>query len=423
MTPEYPQGREIIVICNDITFMIGSFGPKEDKLFLAASQLARKLKIPRVYIAANSGARIGLAEEIKHLFRIAWVDANDPEKGFKYIYLTPDDFKKVSAANSVRAELIDEDGEARYKITDIIGKEDGLGVENLRHSGMIAGESSEAYKVHNFIILSMKPKITHSRDSRKIILFVVSFQDIITISLVTCRAIGIGAYLVRLGQRVIQIENSHIILTGYSALNRLLGREVYTSNSQLGGVQIMYNNGVSHRTDAHDLEGIQSILRWLSYMPMHKGSPLPVIPVSDPVDREIKFYPTKAPYDPRWLLSGRYRSCLVFVVKSKFTYDFYFPSLRPSPIHQDEWESGFFDRGSFDEIMAAWAQTVVCGRARLGGIPVGVIAVETRTVELKLPADPANLDSEAKVVSQAGQVYFNFPYRSLSILYFFFVAH
>jgi acetyl-CoA carboxylase carboxyltransferase component len=44
-----------------------------------------------------------------------------------------------------------------------------------------------------------------------------------------------------------------------------------------------------------------------------------------------------------------------------------------------------------------WAQTVVCGRARLGGIPVGVIAVETRTVELNLPADPANLDSEAKV--------------------------
>ena len=54
--------------------------------------------------------------------------------------------------------------------------------------------------------------------------------------------------------------------------------------------------------------------------------------------------------------------------------------------------------------MASWAQTVVCGRARLGGIPVGVIAVETRTVELNLPADPANLDSEAKVVSQAGQV-------------------
>ena len=44
------------------------------------------------------------------------------------------------------------------------------------------------------------------------------------------------------------------------------------------------------------------------------------------------------------------------------------------------------------------------GRARLGGIPVGVVAVETRTVELTLPADPANLDSEAKTLQQAGQV-------------------
>ncbi len=48
--------------------------------------------------------------------------------------------------------------------------------------------------------------------------------------------------------------------------------------------------------------------------------------------------------------------------------------------------------------MRPWAQTVITGRARLGGIPMGVIAVETRTVNLNLPADPANLDSEAKVV-------------------------
>lgn len=43
----------------------------------------------------------------------------------------------------------------------------------------------------------------------------------------------------------------------------------------------------------------------------------------------------------------------------------------------------------------AW---LTCARPlRLGGIPVGVIAVETRTVEVVVPADPANLDSEAKV--------------------------
>lgn len=95
------------------------------------------------------------------------------------------------------------------------------------------------------------------------------------------------------------------------------------------------------------------------------------------------------------------------------------------------WQSGFFDHGSFMEIMQPWAQSVVVGRARyvsnktktllhhclrllkhilsvsvisvlnyrLGGIPTGVVAVETRSVELSIPADPANLDSEAKVIS------------------------
>ncbi|XP_044144048.1 acetyl-CoA carboxylase 1 isoform X3 [Bufo gargarizans] len=190
-SPEYPDGRDIVVIGNDITYRIGSFGPQEDLLYLRASELSRSQGIPRIYVAANSGARIGLAEEIRHMFHVAWEDATDPYKGYKYLYLTPQDYKKVSALNSVYCEHVEDEGESRYKITDIIGKEEGLGVENLRGSGMIAGETSLAY------------------------------EEIITINLVTCRAIGIGAYLVRLGQRTIQVENSHIILTGAGALNKV----------------------------------------------------------------------------------------------------------------------------------------------------------------------------------------------------------
>lgn len=79
-SPEYPDGRDIIVIGNDITYRIGSFGPQEDLLFLRASELARAEGIPRIYVAANSGARIGLAEEIRHMFHVAWVDPEDPYK-------------------------------------------------------------------------------------------------------------------------------------------------------------------------------------------------------------------------------------------------------------------------------------------------------------------------------------------------------
>uniref|UniRef100_A0A670ZY45 acetyl-CoA carboxylase n=1 Tax=Pseudonaja textilis TaxID=8673 RepID=A0A670ZY45_PSETE len=352
-TPEYPKGRDIVLISNDITYKIGSFGPAEDLLFLRASELARAEGIPRVYIAANSGARIGFADEVKSKFQIGWIDPADPYKGFKYLYLTPQDYTRISSTNSVHCRHVEEAGESRYVITDIIGKEEGFGVENLRASATIAGESSLAY------------------------------DQIVTISMVTCRAIGIGAYLVRLGQRVIQVENSHIILTGASALNKVLGREVYTSNNQLGGVQIMHNNGVSHVAVPDDFEGVYTILQWLSYMPKDHHSPLPVIPPSDPIDREIDFVPSKVPYDPRWMLAGR-----------------------PHPTVKGSWQSGFFDQGSFAEIMQPWAQTVVVGRARLGGIPVGVIAVEVRTVELAIPADPANPESEAKIIQQAGQVWF-----------------
>lgn len=37
VTPEYPEGRDIIVIANDITFLLGTFGPQEDILFFVSS--------------------------------------------------------------------------------------------------------------------------------------------------------------------------------------------------------------------------------------------------------------------------------------------------------------------------------------------------------------------------------------------------
>jgi acetyl-CoA carboxylase/biotin carboxylase 1 len=86
-----------------------------------ASELSRRLGIPRIYLAANSGARLGLAEEIKPLFRVAWEDPADPDKGFTYLYVNPDDYRKVSTLNSIHTELIDVNGEARYKILTIIG--------------------------------------------------------------------------------------------------------------------------------------------------------------------------------------------------------------------------------------------------------------------------------------------------------------
>ena len=54
-----------------------------------------------------------------------------------------------------------------------------------------------------------------------------SFLVFVLFKQVTCRAIGIGSYLVRLGQRVVQVDSSHIILTGAGALNKVKGIENY----------------------------------------------------------------------------------------------------------------------------------------------------------------------------------------------------
>ncbi|KAE8690412.1 Acetyl-CoA carboxylase 1 [Hibiscus syriacus] len=348
-TPEFPSGRTILVVTNDVTFKAGSFGPREDAFFLAVTDLACSKKLPLIYLAANSGARIGVDEEVKACFKIGWSDESIPERGFQYIYLTPEDYTRIGSS-VIAHEMKLASGESRWVIDTIVGKEDGLGVENLSGSGAIAGAYSRAYK------------------------------ETFTLTYVTGRTVGIGAYLSRLGMRCIQRLDQPIILTGFSALNKLLGREVYSSHMQLGGPKIMATNGVVHLTVSDDLEGVSAILNWLSCIPPHIGGPLPILKPLDPPERPVEYFPENS-CDPRAAISGALDS-------------------------SGNWKGGIFDRDSFVETLEGWARTVVTGRAKLGGIPVGIVAVETQTVMQVIPADPGQLDSHERVVPQAGQVWF-----------------
>ncbi len=350
-TPEYPNGRDVVIIANDITFKSGSFGPEEDVLFLAASRLARKAGIPRIYLAANSGARIGVANEVRDRVQAIWSDPQCPSKGVQGLGLSLDDLIKIEDSVNVGEEGF---GNLR-KITDIFGSEHGLGVENLMGSGMIAGETSRAY------------------------------DEIFTLTYVTARSVGIGAYLVRLGQRVIQKESaSPIILTGYSALNKVLGHDVYVSNDQLGGTKIMHPNGITHTVVRDDAAGVGAILDWLSFVPRRKGDSVPVVESRDPVTRPIEcHFELGQIVDPRSkLIAGEVCS------------------------ETGDMLGAFFDKHSWREYLQGWAKTVITGRARLGGVPAGVIAVETRSVDRISPADPASPETFESVVTQAGQVWY-----------------
>jgi acetyl-CoA carboxylase / biotin carboxylase 1 len=155
---------------------------------------------------------------------------------------------------------------------------------------------------------------------------------------------------------------------------------VYSSHMQLGGPKIMATNGVVHLTVPDDLEGVSNILRWLSYVPANIGGPLPITKPLDPPDRPVAYIPENT-CDPRAAIRGVDDS-------------------------QGKWLGGMFDKDSFVETFEGWAKTVVTGRAKLGGIPVGVIAVETQTMMQIIPADPGQLDSHERSVPRAGQVWF-----------------
>lgn len=352
-----------MLIANDITHKAGSFGTREDVVFKLASEFARHMRIPRLYVAANSGARIGLSDSVRKTFKVAFKDPSKPENGFDFIYVTNEDFAALTADTpTIKTEPATYHGETVHRVTDIIGSEPDLGVENLKGSGLIAGETSAAYK------------------------------DIFTLTIVLGRTVGIGAYLVRLGQRTIQkTTSSPIILTGYQALNKLMGVDVYSTNDQLGGPGIMYSNGVSHLAETDHLRAVKAAINWLSYVPSYRRGLLPITDIRgiDEIERPIGFSPVKGtPYDPRALLAG-------------------------AEDDSGMWQSGFFDKDSFKETLAGWAKTVVVGRARLGGIPMGVVITENRTAENIKPADPADVKASEAIIQEAGCVWFpNSAYKT-----------
>ena len=321
------------------------------------------MRIPRLYVAANSGARIGLSDSVRKTFKVAFKDPSKPENGFDFIYVTNEDFAALTADTpTIKTEPATYHGETVHRVTDIIGSEPDLGVENLKGSGLIAGETSAAYK------------------------------DIFTLTIVLGRTVGIGAYLVRLGQRTIQkTTSSPIILTGYQALNKLMGVDVYSTNDQLGGPGIMYSNGVSHLAETDHLRAVKAAINWLSYVPSYRRGLLPITDIRgiDEIERPIGFSPVKGtPYDPRALLAG-------------------------AEDDSGMWQSGFFDKDSFKETLAGWAKTVVVGRARLGGIPMGVVITENRTAENIKPADPADVKASEAIIQEAGCVWFpNSAYKT-----------
>jgi acetyl-CoA carboxylase/biotin carboxylase 1 len=110
------------------------------------------------------------------------------------LYLTDADYQSVAArfspenmpfvAFEVQATA---DSPRRWRLSDIIGSEDGLGVECL--SGSAASASS----------------------------FAQAFDKVFTVTLVSGRTVGIGAYLARLGRRYVTLQFLALLVIGLMA--------------------------------------------------------------------------------------------------------------------------------------------------------------------------------------------------------------
>ncbi|KAI5190761.1 acetyl-CoA carboxylase / biotin carboxylase 1 [Nematocida sp. AWRm77] len=216
-----------VLVGNDITQNSGAFSIEEDKLFSACADVSLEEKLPFVYVSSNSGAKIQVLEHLKE--RILYDAPTDT------VYLTQEAYGSLPDKAELRVSELLLNNVQVYKIEAIFGQY-GMGVENLSYSAEIA---------HRMALL---------------------YQLVPTLTYATGRAVGIGAYLARLGSRVIQKATAPIILTGFQALNRLLQRKMYSSNLEIGGPNIMAKNGIVQKVVSTDLEGAREILKWLDYI-------------------------------------------------------------------------------------------------------------------------------------------------------------
>src|ERR671914_100017 len=138
-------------------------------------------------------------------------------------------------------------------------------------------------------------------------------------------------------------ETSHMFITGPEVIKAVTGEEV--TQEELGGAMSHASkSGVAHFVAASDEDCLAQVRYLLSFIPSNNFESPPYFPPTD---------------DPM-------RSCdeLLDLI----------PDSPNKPYDMHQVITSVFDDGEFFEVHAHWAQSIICGLARLNGHPVGVIA-------------------------------------------------
>ncbi len=140
---------------------------------------------------------------------------------------------------------------------------------------------------------------------------------------------------------------SYMFITGPEVIKSVTREEV--TFEELGGADVHAQiSGVAHLEAEGDEAVLDLIKELLSYLPQNNREKPPIQPSKDPADRKTPELLELVSPDPR----------------------------RPYNMHQVI--RTLVDEGEFLEIHAGWAKNILVGFARLGGMPVGIVANNPR---------------------------------------------
>lgn len=74
---------------------------------------------------------MGLAAEVQKVFRVEWVNPENPSLGFKYLYVTEADYRKLKATDSVSCEPVEHPAHGRY--SKKLVKDKSYAIFHLQH--------------------------------------------------------------------------------------------------------------------------------------------------------------------------------------------------------------------------------------------------------------------------------------------------
>jgi propionyl-CoA carboxylase beta subunit len=177
------------------------------------------------------------------------------------------------------------------------------------------------------------------------------------ISLVMGPCAGGAVYSPAITDFVFMVEgSSYMFITGPDVVKTVTGEEV--TFEDLGGATAhATKSGVASFTSPDEEACLEDARYLLSFLPQNNLEPPPYAEPSDPRDREAVELDTVIPDEPT------------------------------KPYDMKDVIRHVVDDGEFLEVHERWAENIVCGFARLGGYPVGVVGNQPRSLAGVLDID------------------------------------